>query len=971
VALIHRLWLMAGAKDLPAFILRAAMNDERPALRKNGMRVAAATLGTNAPNNSMKQAVLGKLSDPDERVQLEAIIALGSFPVDEATARALLKVYPQAENGWVESAVAGVASRNPIAFIHAALAAEDPGQFAELTRVLTVQVAQRAETDPDNASAAVIAASAAPARADALKAMLFETLAKSLKPEFSPKWTEPLRAAFQKTLNSDNPSVPVSALPLIARWDKQGAMSADVKKLVDQLLGKLHDTTQPDDQRARVATSLLGVRQLNPSIVPSVARIVGSSASADLQRRTVEALGATADPSVGPALAEVFAKLQPETQDSVFAQLIKRSDWSLAIVDGLKNGKVTLASLNPTSVHRLRTHADGRVARRANEVIDELRGPEVKEKNALIAKFDPEVAKPGNMEKGREIFAQNCAVCHRFNGEGKELAPDLTGMGVHGAHELLVHILDPNRMVEENYMSVSIETKDGETYDGIIGRENRSAIVLRNAVGDNEIKTADIRSRRLTGRSLMPEGFEALGAEALRDMLTYMMGSDGKYRVIDLKGAFTADTRRGLFNSQEAVEETLRFRKFGIVKVGDVPFGVENPARVTTGNNVVVLKGGNGFARTLPQKVEIENINAQANRLHFLGGVGGWAYPCCGGDGNKDLPVAKATVIYSDGGNEEFVFRNGVEFADYISPANDVPGSRQVPDLVSRGQVRQFTRELKKGGTIQKIMLESYANAVAPVFVAITAESGPAVAKVADASANAAVAADVRTSTAAGAPLTWGAGPKVLLVGGGSAHDFNRFFNRADSEILKAAGCSVNYTEDAAVTARELPRVDVVVLSVNKAGWDTPDVRKAIFDFADAGKGIVLLHAGVWLNYPRWPEYNAKIVGGASRGHDRLGEFEVKVLTPTHPIMKDVPATFRITDELYYFNPDPAGAPLQILAQTSISTGTKKEHPSVWVVGHPKARIAAIALGHDARAHDLPAFKTLLQNAVNWAARKD
>ena len=149
---------------------------------------------------------------------------------------------------------------------------------------------------------------------------------------------------------------------------------------------------------------------MNPSIVPSVAKVVGSSASADLQKRTVEALGATADPSVGPALAEVFGKLQPETQDSVFAQLIKRSDWSLAIVDGLKSGKVALASLNPTSVHRLRTHADGRVARSANEVIDELRGPEVKEKNALISKFDAEIAKPGNVEKGRQVFAQNCAV---------------------------------------------------------------------------------------------------------------------------------------------------------------------------------------------------------------------------------------------------------------------------------------------------------------------------------------------------------------------------------------------------------------------------------------------------------------------------------------------------------------------------------------------------------------------------------
>jgi uncharacterized protein len=99
-----------------------------------------------------------------------------------------------------------------------------------------------------------------------------------------------------------------------------------------------------------------------------------------------------------------------------------------------------------------------------------------------------------------------------------------------------------------------------------------------------------------------------------------------------------------------------------------------------------------------------------------------------------------------------------------------------------------------------------------------------------------------------------------------------------------------------------------------------------------------------------------------------VGEFEVKVLNTTHPITKGVPETFRITDELYYFTPDPAGAPIEVLAQTSTANGTKKEHPSVWLVKHPQARIAGIALGHDARAHDLPAFRTLLQNAVKWAA---
>jgi type 1 glutamine amidotransferase len=37
---------------------------------------------------------------------------------------------------------------------------------------------------------------------------------------------------------------------------------------------------------------------------------------------------------------------------------------------------------------------------------------------------------------------------------------------------------------------------------------------------------------------------------------------------------------------------------------------------------------------------------------------------------------------------------------------------------------------------------------------------------------------------------------------------------------------------------------------------------------------------------------------------------------------------------------------------------------------HPKARIVCITLGHDHKAHELPAFQTLLRNAVTWAAGK-
>ncbi len=960
---VHRLWLLADSGKMPDFILASALTAEQPEMRKNAMRIAA--LSTNSQNTRIKTAILRRLNDPDARVQLEGIVALGSFAVDDATAAALVKLYPTATNAWVESAITGVASKNPPPFINAALASEKPEDFRSFINVLTTQVARNAESDPDRAAAVVVAVADAPAKADALKMVIFDTLAKSLKAEFTPKWSEALRVAFRKPLRSDNSALAASALPLIARWDKNATLASETKPLVQQLASKLNDDKQPDDQRAQVVSSLLGVRQLDAGILPSVTKIIGSSASPSLQKRVVESLGATADSAVGAAFVEVYPTLSPDLQAAVFPQMIKRSDWSLALVNAIKGGKITLASLSPTDIHRLRTHADGAVAKRANDVIDELRGPELKEKNALLTKLSPEVEKPGNVENGHRAFVQNCAVCHTFNGEGKQLAPDLTGMGVHGAHELLVHILDPNRMVEENYMATSIETKDGENYDGIVSRENRTSVVLRNAVGDTEIKTADIKSRRMTGRSLMPEGFEALGAETLRDVLTYMIGSDSKYRVIDMSDAFNADSRKGLFLTPENTQDTLEFKKFGVLKAGEVPFDVVSPTRSRTGKNLVVLKGGSGVAKRMPQKAEIKNVHVNASRLHFLGGVGGWMYPYGGGD-TKNLPAAKVTVEFADGQREEFVLKNGIEFADWNGEA-DVPGSMKVSGAVTHGQVRAFTRDLAHRGVIQSITLESFDNSRAPVFVAITAESGTSATKVADASAATGTASDAVPAKA----LMWGAGTKVLLVGGGTSHDFNKFFNLADTSILKASGCSVNYTEDADVTARELPKVDVVVLSVNKSGWDTPEVRKAVFDFADAGKGIVLLHAGVWLNYPKWPQYNERIVGGASRGHDKLGEFEVKVLNLSHPITKGVPESFRITDELYYFTPSPQGAPIEVLAQTSTSTGTKKQHPSVWIVKHPKARIAGIALGHDARAHDLPAFKALLQNSVRWAAGKN
>ena len=364
-AWIHHLWLMANAGQLPDNILRVALGDERAGLRKNALRVAA--LRTEA-NPQIKQAMLLNLHDSDARVQLEAIVALGSMPVDDAIAAELVKLFPSFTNAWAESAVAGVAAKNPSAFLAAALSAEKPDDLRRLVTVVVEQAALKSETDPDIAALVVMSAANAPAKADTLKVVIFETLAKSLKPASAPRWSDSLRAAFQTALKASNPAVPASALPLISRWDKQGTMAGEVKSLVPQLLAKLNDEKQSDEQRAQLAASLLGVRESNAEIVPSVAKLIGSSASPALQKSVVDALGSSADPAIGSAFAELYPKLSPEMQETVFAQIGKRRDWSLAMVESLQQGKIQLASLNPAAVHRLRTHSDGAVAKRANEV---------------------------------------------------------------------------------------------------------------------------------------------------------------------------------------------------------------------------------------------------------------------------------------------------------------------------------------------------------------------------------------------------------------------------------------------------------------------------------------------------------------------------------------------------------------------------------------------------------------------------
>src|SRR5262249_54142801 len=151
------------------------------------------------------------------------------------------------------------------------------------------------------------------------------------------------------------------------------------------------------------------------------------------------------NPLARDALLDAFSSAPSLLRDALFEELIQRPSWTRSLIERVASGRIPLADLGPAYVHRLRTHPDPAIARSATETLDQLRGPETRQKDSLIAKFQSAVEKPGDLNNGHQVFATNCAVCHVFKNEGRNLAPNLTGMGAHSPAELLIHLLDPNR----------------------------------------------------------------------------------------------------------------------------------------------------------------------------------------------------------------------------------------------------------------------------------------------------------------------------------------------------------------------------------------------------------------------------------------------------------------------------------------------------------------------------------------------
>ncbi len=224
------------------------------------------------------------------------------------------------------------------------------------------------------------------------------------------------------------------------------------------------------------------------------AAVLGKGSTTE-QQRAFAVIGAQPVPSADAALATqldrlLAGKLQPKFQLDLLEAAARRSDE--AVKQKLANFEATRKADDPIAAWR-------------------------------------ESVEGGDKKLGKVIFAEKaeagCMRCHKVNGVGGDVGPDLAGIAKRMDRAAILHaIVDPNATIATGYENVMLTLQNGEMIAGLLNAETDAEFTIASLTDSTrrQVKKSDVKER-LKIPSAMPPGLgEVLGKRGLRDVVDYL-----------------------------------------------------------------------------------------------------------------------------------------------------------------------------------------------------------------------------------------------------------------------------------------------------------------------------------------------------------------------------------------------------------------------------------------------------------------
>ena len=230
-------------------------------------------------------------------------------------------------------------------------------------------------------------------------------------------------------------------------------------------------------------------------------------------------------------LLTLYPRLQGDLRQVSLSLLASRPAWAHRLLLAVDGGIIDKTSLSPANIMLMKNYEDSQIqslltqhlrsARRSNKHKSER----ITEIKALLSAARP----TGKPSEGYAVFAQQCATCHKFRDQGRDIGPDLTGYEMKNLDYLLPAIIDPNLGIREGFefATITLRPTGDETsafLTGFITDANDLTVTIKDLSGIRTvIARKDLSQLTRAPVSVMPDGLlDQLSDQQIRDLVAYL-----------------------------------------------------------------------------------------------------------------------------------------------------------------------------------------------------------------------------------------------------------------------------------------------------------------------------------------------------------------------------------------------------------------------------------------------------------------
>jgi putative membrane-bound dehydrogenase-like protein len=511
-ARLHALWTLEGLGALAPALIIPSLADADAGVRENAIKLAELHLKADPAVGS---ALLRMQNDTNAKVRFQLLCTIGSLDGAEAAAVRNKLLFEDVEDKWVQVAALSAASSQTAALLNQVIDRFRPGSGAYASLVQRLATMIGSGGDPATIRGLVERAVRVGSKEQAeWQGAALSGIAQGIRSQnavFAGEHALLIRTFFE------HPASPVrkaafSLLKAIGIPDEAEATNA-----IGRALKNVGNKSLPEGVRAEAADFL---QLRNPAAnADALKALIVPQEPLPVQMAALRTLGAIPDLSVCKYLLDQWEVLTPAVQDAALNMFMINPERSNLLLGAIESGKVLQTSLGWPRTQYMLGNPDSSVRARARPLF-------VIEDNGELAKaYQPALNMKGDAEKGRAIFAANCALCHQVRGAGGiSYGPDLGTVHNWSAKAIMDNILSPGISIAPGFDLWSVEMNEGETVQGVMSSETPTAITLRLGPGNEKIMLRkDIRMLKAMNMSAMPPGLDKkIDKQQMADLLAFL-----------------------------------------------------------------------------------------------------------------------------------------------------------------------------------------------------------------------------------------------------------------------------------------------------------------------------------------------------------------------------------------------------------------------------------------------------------------